>query len=188
MFLRSSADGGKTWSEPVTVNDDAATKMVQHYDPNPSVAPNGRLDIAWYDFRHSPTPEGEGSGGNAGGFNDVYYASSLDGGRTVTQNIRITDRIIDRNIGVWSNNTHIHGNVGIASSDDTVYFAWQDSRNGNAVNNAEDIYFASLKLEGTVPADDDSDAPAWILAGAGVAVGMGLAMVLAFLATRRRTR
>ena len=188
VYLRTSPDGGKTWSEPVTVNDDASTKMIQHYDPNLTVAPNGRLDMAWYDFRNSPTPEGEASGGNAGGFNDVYYASSSDGGRTISKNIRISDRLIDRNIGVWSNNTHIHGNVGIASSEDSVYFAWQDSRNGNSTTNAEDIYFASLKLEGAAPAAaDDDGAPAWILIGAGTAIGMGLAMALAYLVSRRRT-
>ncbi|MGI8810626.1 MAG: sialidase family protein [Acidimicrobiales bacterium] len=187
VYLRSSNDGGKSWSEPKTVNDDASTKMNQHYDPNLFIAPNGRLDMAWYDFRSSPTPEGEGAGGNAGGFNDVFYASSTDGGRSITKNVRISDRIIDRNIGVWSNNTHIHGNVGIASSEDSVYFAWQDSRNGNSVTNTEDIYFASLKLEGTAPVGDDEGTPGWILAGAGVAVGMGLAMLLVYLISRRRT-
>ncbi|MDQ4090962.1 MAG: glycoside hydrolase [Actinomycetota bacterium] len=45
VYLRTSPDGGKTWSGPVTVNDDASTKMTQHYDPNLTVAPNGRLDI-----------------------------------------------------------------------------------------------------------------------------------------------
>ena len=101
-------------------------------------------------------------------------------GRTGAE--RISDRLIDRNIGVWSNNTHIHGNVGIASSEDSAYFAWQDSRNGNAATNAEDIYFASVKLQGAAPADaEDDGAPAWILIGAGTAIGMGLAMALAYL-------
>ncbi len=92
-----------------------------------------------------------------------------------------------RSIGVWSNNSHIHGNVGLASSEDSVYFAWQDSRNGNSVNNAEDIYFASLKLNGTTPiTEDDEGTPSWILAGAGVAVGMGLTMLLVSIVSRRR--
>ncbi len=187
VFLRASTDGGKTWGDAKTVNDDASTRTVQHYDPNLSVAPNGRLDMAWYDFRNSATPEGEAAVGNAGGFNDVYYASTSDGGQSITRNIRVSDRIIDRNIGVWSNNTHVHGNVALASSEDTVYLAWQDSRNGNAVTNTEDIYFASIKLDGTTPIAADEPTPGWILAGAGVAIGMGLAMLLVYLTVRRRT-
>lgn len=124
------------------------------------MAPNGRLDMAWYAFRHSLTPEDEGSGGNAGGFNDVYDASSTDGGRTVTKNVRISDRIVGRNIGVWSICTDIHGNVAIASGEDSVYFAWQDSRNDNSVTISEDIYFAPLKLEGPTAVEDDEGTPA----------------------------
>ena len=89
---------------------------------------------------------------------------------------------------MWSNNTHIHGNVGVASSEDSVYFAWEDSRNGNATTNAEDISVASVELQGAAPADaEDDGASAWILIGAGTAIGMGLAMALAYLVSRRRT-
>lgn len=69
-----------------------------------------------------------------------------------------------------------------------LYFAWQDSRAGTATTNAEDIYFASLKLEPdemVVGSTDDTDA-AWPLALAGVALGMGIAMALALGMTRRR--
>jgi len=51
-----------------------------------------------------------------------------------------------------------------------VYLAWQDTRNGNAVTNTEDIYFASIKLDGTTPVETDEGTPGWILAGAGVAI------------------
>ena len=77
--------------------------------------------------------------------NDVYAASSYDQGATFTKNIRVSDRIIDRNIGVWSNNAHSQSSVAIISSDTTTYVAWQDSRNGNAVTNVEDIYFAAIQ-------------------------------------------
>ena len=123
---------------------------------------------------------------NYSGFTDVYYASSTDGGRTFSPNIRISDRMSDRRIGMWSNNVHSHYNVGIASSNDAVYFAWQDSRNGNAENNSEDIYFASYLLSPSeVSVEDGSDVPGWVLLGAGVALGMGAAMVVAFLLARR---
>lgn len=79
---------------------------------------------------------------------------------------------------------HTHFTVGVASANDGVYMAWQDSR--NSVTDSEDIYFASLLLDAPgVSVDDDASVPGWVLAGAGVAGGMGLAMLLVFLISRR---
>jgi hypothetical protein len=188
IFVRTSRDGGATWSDRVTVNDDAASPNVQHYDPGISIAPNGRVDIAWYDFRNSPMPEIQLAAApfNNSGMTDIYYASSSDQGRSFSQNVRISDRTADRRYGVWSNNVHSHFNVGIASANDGVYFAWQDTRNGNSITNSEDVYFASLLLDAPgVSVEDESGVPGWVLTGAGVAIGMGLAMLLVFLVGRR---
>ena len=189
IMFRSSTDGGSTWSPSKMVNDDAPTPNVQHYNPGISVAPNGRLDLAWYDFRNSPTPEFEGPGGNAGGMNDIYAASSFDRGESFTKNVRVSDRIIDRNIGVWSNNAHSQSSVAITSSDTTTYVAWQDSRNGNAVTNVEDIYFAAVQHARPVAAgadDDEEDVPGWVVVASSAAVGMGVTVLLALVVSRRR--
>lgn len=191
IFVRTSTDGGDTWSDRSVVNDDAEDPNTQHYDPGIAIAPNGRVDLAWYDFRNSPEPESLpeefGPPFNFGGFTDVYYSSSDNAGRTWEENIRVTDRIIDRRIGVWSNNIHSHYNVGIASTDDTVYFAWQDSRNGDQVTNAEDIYFASLHRDGdTTIVSAEQGGQGWAIGGAGVLLGMGLAMALAAVVIRRK--
>lgn len=183
IFLRVSEDGGDNWSEARLVNDDAARKNVQHYDSAVSIAPSGRVDIGWYDFRNSPSPEYEGPGGNEGGAQDVYYAYSTDQGRTFSANIRVTDRLIDRTVGVWSNNVHSHSNVGIASTGTSVYFAWQDSRNAGA-GGAEDIYFAAVKFPVDEEEDDDP-VPAWAVIGAAAAIGMGLTIVFALAISRR---
>ncbi len=177
VYLRSSTDGGRTWGDRVTVNDDRTT--ANQFEPGLSIAPNGRLDIAWYDFRHNPAPPVPTTGqGAEKGVSDVYYASSSDRGRTVSPNVRITDRGIDRTLGGWKFDSKF--NVGISSSDDTVYFAWQDSRNAIRDTDAEDVYTASLALDGTT-ADTESGgggAPGWLLVGSGVLLGMGLTMVL----------
>jgi hypothetical protein len=186
IFIRTSSDSGRTWSDAREVNDEAATPNIQHYDPGVSVASNGRLDIAWFDFRNSPTPEGEAPGGNDGGANDVYYTYSTDRGQTLERNIRISDRSIDRRIGVWSNNTHIHAHIGITSTEDAVYFAWQDTRNGNAQFQSEDIYFASARFSQEAPTDDDSGVPSPVLLAAGALLGMGLAMLIVLAVNRRR--
>jgi hypothetical protein len=124
------------------------------------------------------------------GDQDVYYTYSLDQGRTFAPNIKITDRIIDRRFGIWQGNADIHGPTGIVSTDDTVYFTWQDSRNGHGTGSADDTYFASLHLYGPTPATgtaagDDDGVPAPVLIGAGLAIGMGLAMAVVYVVSRR---
>ena len=186
IFMRMSYDSGKTWTDRKLINTESNKPGVQHYHPGLSVAPNGRLDVVWYDGRNSPQPEG----GTNRGFQDVYYRYSTDGGRTFSKDIRITDRIIDRNYGVWSNNADIHGPLSVVSTDDTAYIVWQDSRNGINAGSADDTYFASVKLYGTTPAaaaeKKDNGVPRPVLIGAGVAIGMGVAMIVVFFASRRR--
>lgn len=178
VFLRASTDAGRTWGERVTVNDDRNT--ANQFEPGVSIAPNGRLDIAWYDFRHSATPPVPSTGqGAERGLSDIYYASSSDGGRTVSPNVRITDRGADRTLGAWKYDSKF--NVGITSSDDAVYFAWQDPRNAIGDTDAEDVYAASLALDGSTTdgsGSSEGGVPVWLLLGAGVAIGMGLTMVV----------
>jgi hypothetical protein len=182
IFFRASHDGGKSWDERITLNDDYKQAGLQNqFDPGIALAPNGRVDIAWYDGRHSPSQADDiGSG-----LQDVYYSSSSDQGRTFTPNLRITDRSIDRTIGVWGNNIGSRTNVGITSTDGSVYFAWQDSRNGNRDNNSEDIYAASLSLTGSIVASPSKESLSWGRLLAGAALGVGLSMVLALAMTRR---
>lgn len=191
IYLRVSRDSGRTWEDRVVVNDESALPNVQHLHPNLSVAPNGRLDIVWMDSRNSPIPPGTVVNGVTYiGHQDVYYTYSLDGGRTFAENIKITDRIIDRRFGIWQGNADIHGPTGIVSTDETVYFTWQDSRNGHGTGSADDTYFASLHLYGLTPAvgtgaGDDDGVPGPLLFVAGLAIGMGVAMVVVYLVSRR---
>jgi hypothetical protein len=180
IFFRASHDGGGTWGERVVLNDDAA--KVHQFDPGLSVAPNGRVDVAWYDGRYSPKVDLTTT--NDSGIQDVFATSSVDRGRTFAPNVRVTDRSIDRSIGVWSNNISSHHNVGVASTNEAVYFAWQDTRNGNRTTQAEDVYFAALELNGAAAQPSGASMP-WGELGLGLALGLGAAMVLAVAISRR---
>jgi hypothetical protein len=189
IFLRASLDGGESWGERKVLNDDqGAVAPASQFHPNVSVAPNGRVDVAWYDGRLSPAappPSGE----DETGFQDVYYASSTDQGATFGPNLRITDRSIDRSIGVYSNRIDSKTNLGIASTDDEVYFAWQDSRNADRERQPEDVYTATLMLEGATLASESSTAPRWGVLGAVLLLGLGLGIAGAWLlSTRSRNR
>ena len=189
IYFRVSHDSGKTWSDRQVINTDSNQVNVQHYDPSISIAPNGRVDIVWYDGRNGATPEVDLPSGNAGGYQDVYYRYSTDNGTTWSKEVKVTDRIIDRTYGVWSNNNHVHGPIGIVSTDDVAYITWQDSRNGTNIGSADDTYFATVVFEepgGSGGGDDDDGVPGPVLLGAGVALGMGVAMMLVFLLSRRK--
>lgn len=177
IFLRASLDGGETWEDRRTVNDDAG-KGYNHSLPGMSIAPNGRIDIAWSDSRNSPRPQTRP--GRDTGLLDIYYASSEDQGRTFSANRRINDRAIDRSLGVWSNNVNASVATGVVSSNSVVYFAWQDTRAGSNKTDAEDVYFATLRLNGPASVDGaDEPIPLWAGVGVGAALGFGIAMVVA---------
>ena len=190
IYMRVSHDGGHNWDSRIVLNNDTS-RQINHYDPGIAIAPNGRVDVAWYDDRNSPTPPLLGNiNPEDTGLQDVYYTSSTDHGTTWGPNIRLTDRSIDRSIGIWGNNIESHYNVGIASTNLGVYVAWQDTRNGNPSNQAEDIYSAALLLPG---ADIESalppaDTPVWPFLVVGIALGLGVAMAITGLLVRSRLR
>lgn len=192
ILMMRSTDGGDTWSEPTTVNDVEPPRMFTYMEffPEVSVAPNGRVDIAWYDARNDPTVEpDEEMGGNT--FHDVYYSYSTDEGQTWASNIRITDRLIDRRIGPFDTGD-IQGTLGLASTDEGAYIAWDDSRNGSQDAPAQDIYFTrarqadagSFFAAGAVGGPDRT-----LLAGAmGAALALLAGGLLLFLAARTMGR
>lgn len=74
-FIRSS-DGGETWSTPRRINTDAPDRNAYQWFAMQGVAPNSRIDAAWYDTRDSLQPA----------VSQLYYAYSWDGGQTWSQN------------------------------------------------------------------------------------------------------
>lgn len=184
IIFRASRDGGETWSDRLVVNDDD-TDANQH-DPGIAIAPGGRVDIVWYDFRDSPTPPADTTGqGGEDGLAHIYYASSEDQGVTFSPSHRISDRAIDRSVGIWSNRVSSSFNIGIASTDRSVYVAWQDTRNSGPELQSEDIYTAKVRV-----GDQGSEVQASTrlpqLQGAGLALAVaGLLLVLVTRLSRR---
>jgi Neuraminidase (sialidase) len=174
VFYRRSADGGKTWSDVKVLNDTDPAKFTYSGDPNISVAPDGRVDAAWWDTRNDP--------GIAA--NDVYYASSSDGGVTWSKNIRVTDRLIDRKIGVYASNYDLAGPPGVASTKDYAIFGWDDTRNGDAVSNTQDIYVGMVQYRAI--ATGGSTLLKYIIAAVLGLLVVGAALTIAALAMRSR--
>jgi hypothetical protein len=184
-FMRSS-DNGKTWSDPVKIND---VDPLAHwgcctFEPRMSVAPNGRIDVAWYDFRNDPAYDPtQSSVGNQNRFQDVYYSFSTDGGRSWAPNVKVTDRMIDRKLGVHSGNFGLVGPIGISSTDAAAFVAWDDTRNSAGDSQAQDIYLGRVRFPTTgavfaTSGQSNNNRLLWTLLGAAVALSVaGLALL-----------
>jgi hypothetical protein len=177
VFTRFSTDGGQTWSEPKQLNDDPwDPKDGGHTQNNPSVsvAPNGRVDAVWWDFRN-----------DQGQFqNDVYYSYSEDNGATWAANIRANDRSIDRRIGVWSNGYDMRMPIGVASTNKVAVFAWDDTRNADQLTQGQDVYSAIVQHEALGTGSNDALRYAVAaLAGLGA---VGLILLVVSMASGRR--
>jgi hypothetical protein len=83
VFLASSFDGGKTFSDPVRVNDDAT--QADQFMPAVAVAADGTVGVFFYNRRLDPNNLRI----------DVYFARSRNGGRSFEPNLRVTDVSFD---------------------------------------------------------------------------------------------
>lgn len=137
IYYQRSTDRGETWTEPMVISDDDPEALRAQLLPNIAVGPDGRLEAAWWDFRDDP-------GTHA---NDVYQTVSHDNGETWSANQRISDQSIVRSIGPWSGGFDMRMPVGIAASGSYTVFGWSDTRNGDEVTQAQDIYTAALQYE-----------------------------------------
>lgn len=128
ILLMRSADGGATWSEPVRVNDD--TGSADQFFPSVAVAPNGRVDVVFYDRRDDP----------ANKLLTLYYAFSVDGGQTF-ENVRVGDVLFDGDLGFHQSGAPFLGDyLGVASTNDTAHAFWADTRHG-----ASDVFTAAIR-------------------------------------------
>ena len=193
IFFTSSADG-KNWTTPVRVNDDPKNTGRAQWFPEMSLTPSGRMDMVWYDNRNDPFPPPGPS--NVGAREDVYFASSTDGGATWSKNIRLNDVTLNRTVGTWNNQYYIVVPPAIVAKDSGDIAVWSDPRNGDDSTNTQDLYAAPIAYDpSTIPpglkgassggyTGSDVAIVAIVIGVAGLLAGAGLVMLL----TLRRRR
>ena len=184
VFHRASYDGGRTWTDAKALTDEDSELYAGQFFPNLSVADNGRVDVAWWDTRDTPGQR----------FNDLYYAYSLDDGRTWSKNVRVTDRSVDRRVGVWGLNYDIASQPGVASTNAYAVFGWDDTRNTDTSisdstylgGGLQDVYIAAAQFEAI--GGGASNAAKVVLAAVVGLLVVGLVLLVGAMVTRRGTR
>jgi len=176
VHVWSLSRGARRWEGPTRVNDTPAHDGTSQYLPKLAVAPDGRLDVAYYDRRLDPDNR----------FSDVSLQSSTDAGKTFSKHVTLTDRRFDSRIGAGSERglPDLGSRLGLVSGESTVLAAWADTRAGTVGSNKQDIAFAAA----TVTRRAGLSAPALAtLRYGGIALVL-VAVALAFVVVRRRDR
>lgn len=171
IVFQRSTDGGKTWSDPVAIDDDDPNQYFTSFYPQLGVAPNGRIDVVWQDNREQTDYR----------FN-VRYTYSTDGGETWAPNLQINDRPLDFNLGV-SFNSDLRYVPGVASTNEYAAFGWADTRLGEELTQTQDS-FAAMAQFSSLPATNNV-----VLIVAAVFGGLvvaGVILLLVLLWRRRR--
>jgi hypothetical protein len=139
IFMNTSADGGRTWSPTVRVNNDSPSVQRDHAMEWITVDPtDGSLYVIFYDRRGDPN--------NA--LATVTLARSSDGGRTF-KNYSWSDTQSD------PKQATLGDYIGIGAYGGLVYGAWPE--NARAPGEAPKVYTGKFKLD--VREENDADWP-----------------------------
>lgn len=172
VLLRVSRDGGASWSDPLRVNTNPQGDGTDQYLPAVEVAPDGTVNVVFYDRRRDPTNV----------MTEVFLATAPPG------SLEFTDRPIsavsfDSRIGP-SASTALppdHGSrLALDAGPDDVLAAWTDARFGSVATARLDIIATSIPRGG--------DLPAPLLVGIAAVAVAAVAGVRARVRSRRRGR
>lgn len=174
VLVWSSTNWGATFSAPHRVNDTALRDRTSQYLPKLALAPNGRLDVVYYDRRHDPKNVS----------NEVTLQSSSDGGRTFTPSVQLSDRSFSSLVGFGGvrGMPDLGSRLGLISGDDHVFALWSDTRRGTPDVVRQDLAIATLDVE-----SDSSLQLPFRIAGVLSIVG-GLAGLLRLVVVARQSR
>ncbi len=168
VLLWSLARGASDWRGPKRVNDTKERDGTSQYLPKLSVAPNGRLDVLYYDRRADRARNV---------MNQVSLQSSFDAGRTFGPSLRVSSRAFDSRIGFGAKEglPDLGSRLGLLSDDRRALGVWTDTRAGTPATQKQDIARASVAFTSSA---ERSKAAERRLRYGGLGLGLiGLALV-----------
>jgi hypothetical protein len=132
ILFAASKDGGKTWSAPLRVNDDAMQDGANQFQPQLVVAPDGVVSVSFFDTRLDPRHR----------LIDVYLAQSMDRGASFLKNVRVTTESWNPALGAPIDEygaQFIGDYQGLAADNMFVHPFWNDPRTGK-----QEIFTAAI--------------------------------------------
>lgn len=139
VFFATSVDKGETWSVAKRLNDDVETRPEKdrfQFFPAITYDPKGVIHAMWGDFRDDKTEKSY----------HIYYTRSEDGGKTWTENARVTDFPSNPNRAFPRGGLFIGDYFSIKATEDDVFMVWADSRLGEFGTLNQKIGFARTSL------------------------------------------
>ena len=128
IFSRFSDDDGKTWSDPVRVNDDLGNISAVHFQPALAVdQTTGFIAAAWYDTRNDP---GSGPGDRDKIANtdvEVFATVSFDGGVTWQPNIQVASGPSNSQSFDFNTGNQFGDYIGLAYNNGVFFPTWTDN-------------------------------------------------------------
>lgn len=175
VWVWRSDDRGRTWEEPRRVNDTPRSDLRAQYLPALAVSPDARLDVIYYDRR----ADGDDV------MNEVSLQSSVDGGRSFSSRLRLSERRFDSRVGFGSERgmPDLGNRLGLLATARGSLAIWSDTRGGVQLTGKQDLASAIVGF----PRPD-----AWLrvaLRWGGLSAGvLGVALTAAVLRRLRRQR
>ena len=132
VLVWSLAKGSDGWGPATRVNDTPTRDGTSQYLPQLAVAPNGRLDVAYYDRR---------SDRDRDVMNHVSLQSSFDEGEIFVPALRLSSQPFSSRVGFGSKNDlpTLGSRLALVSTDDRALAVWTDTRAGNVATNKQDL-------------------------------------------------
>jgi hypothetical protein len=136
VWLWSLEPGSSSWRGPVRVNDTKRRDGTWQYEPKLAVAPDGRLDVLYYDRRADPKNVK----------NEVSLQSSFDSGQTFTPAVTLSSRQFDSRIGFGAKEglPDLGSRLGLLSDDRQAVGLWTDTRAGTPGTQKQDLAAAQV--------------------------------------------
>jgi hypothetical protein len=176
VMLWTLPSGGSEWSGPVRVNDTPKGDDTAQYLPKLAVAPDGRLDVLYYDRREDRTNV----------LNEVSLQSSYDDGKTFSPRVKVSDRAFSSRIGFGLERglPDLGSRLGLLSTNTRAYAVWTDTRGGSVRTAKQDIGRGVVGFND--PPRLSSAAETALRLGGVVLILLGLAALVGAVTQRRR--
>ncbi|HVM13920.1 MAG TPA: hypothetical protein VM287_06290 [Egibacteraceae bacterium] len=140
VWLWASDDAGASWQTPVRVNHNEPEGGTSQHLPQVDVAPDGRVDVLYYDRQADPDDV----------MTEVSLQSSGDGGRTFGPRFNVSGGAFAWP-GPWSHGERpeLGSRLALISGLRQSLAAWPDMRADTLDVGEQDIYWAAVAFEGS---------------------------------------